>query len=133
MSGDWWPSFTVKTGGGPPPPASHLLSREQAEALRGRLLLIGVTERGADGERHFQTYGRVVNVAPSEGVTIECMGAHAGRMFTVPPDPQAFAPAPPNDYRLRSTGDVVRNPDFLVTFDVLSRSDTSVSEQDPNR
>lgn len=118
MSGDWWPSFVATEGATSPPPDVAVLSPAQIDDLRGRLLLIGVTEWREEGPRHFQTYGRVVDVDPARGVSIDCLGAHMGRTFTVPPDRRAFQPASPGSYRLRSTGETVLDPDFLATFDL---------------
>ncbi|GAB5895435.1 hypothetical protein [Mycolicibacterium mageritense] len=38
-----------------------------------------------------------------------------GETFTLPPAPESFSPAPPGEYRLRSTGEVVTDPDYLAT------------------
>ena len=45
--------------------------------------------------------------------------ALAGREpFTLPPDPEAFEAAEPGQYRLRTTGEVVTDPDFLTIWTV---------------
>lgn len=122
MSADWWPSFEAPAAGLIPPRDAIVLTSGRAAALQGRLVLIGITELAGDRERHFQTYGRIVGVDASRGVTIACEGVHTGRTFVVPPDGRAFHPAQPGPYRLRSTGETVIDPDFLVTFTRGARS-----------
>jgi len=41
----------------------------------------------------------------------------------LPPEPEAYEPAPPGEYRLRSTGEVVVDPDYLTTWTVGSPAD----------
>lgn len=38
--------------------------------------------------------------------------------FTLPPDPDAYEAAAPGEYRLRSTGETVLNPDFISMWTV---------------
>jgi hypothetical protein len=49
---------------------------------------------------------------------IEVRRADTGDIFTLPPALEAFAPAPPGEYRLRSTGEVVVDPDFTCVMQV---------------
>ena len=75
--------------------------------------------------------------APVSG-TVESVGEEAvgvrrvdnGEIFTLPPDPRAYVPAPPGEYRLKATGEVVVDPDFTCTFDVVppTSSRTSAAE-----
>ena len=39
-----------------------------------------------------------------------------GSVYWLPPDTQSTYPAPPGSYRLRSTGEIVENPDYLSTW-----------------
>ena len=87
-----------------------------AEAALGKTVLIGITRLAPDGvtvRRQEQYFGVVVAVDQKNGVTIERRGAHAGELMTLPPDLSLFKSAPPGEYRLRSTGEVVTDPDFL--------------------
>ena len=38
------------------------------------------------------------------------------RYWNLPPDPSLIQPAPPGEYRMRSTGEVITNPDFITTW-----------------
>jgi hypothetical protein len=41
-----------------------------------------------------------------------------GSFYWLPPDGRAFEEAPPGEYRLRSTGEVVIDPDYLATWTI---------------
>lgn len=84
--------------------------------LIGKLLIVGVTFIDCDGEMldQFQTYGRIASVDVTHGIAIERPGGR-GR-FTVPCDLTNIFPAPPGEYRLRCSGEVVVNPDFTTAW-----------------
>ena len=87
--------------------------------LLGAVVLVGITHEGAEGVTHEQCFG-IVDRADANGVELILDGARAGDRFSLPPDPRAFHPASPGSYRLRSTGDVCENPDFLATWTMVS-------------
>jgi hypothetical protein len=43
-------------------------------------------------------------------------GARAGETYGLPPDLRSLKPAPAGEYRLRSTHEIVRDPDYLATW-----------------
>lgn len=90
---------------------------ERAQAMVGRTVLVGITRSSARGDRHQQMFGRIVSVRAA-GVEISLQGRSAGKTFSLPPDFEAFQPASPGDYRLKSTREVVSNPDYLATWTV---------------
>ncbi len=80
----------------------------------GRSLLLGVTYTGPEGElrRQEQVVGTIMVVDFDEGIVVSC--EPDGRPFVLPGDPSRVEKAPPAEYRLRSTGQVVTNPDYLA-------------------
>lgn len=87
-----------------------------AEEALGKVILIGVTRLSPDGVtvlRQEQLFGVVAVVDEQSGVTIERQGVHAGERLILPPDLSLFKAASPGEYRLRSTGEVVIDPDFI--------------------
>lgn len=85
---------------------------------RGRLIgarvLVGITYRDGARSSSIQRYGTVIRC---DDEVIEIEGAD-GETFTLPPAPESFSPAPPGEYRLRSTGVVITDPDYLATWTV---------------
>ncbi len=94
-----------------------------AVELVGKRVLVGVTDLAPDGSvlgrREF--YGQAVRADWRAGIALRLEGARAGEELVLPPDTRAFHPAAPGEYRLRQTGEVVRNPDFLTTWSLRGR------------
>ena len=97
---------------GPPPWDESL-----AEALLDRTVLVGVTTAAENGTAlgYEQLYGTVTS-ADATGVVLALQGERAGEVLRLPPDPRAYARAAPGEYRLRTTEEVVRNPDYLSVW-----------------
>jgi hypothetical protein len=87
----------------------------------GKRILAGITYLDDAGEvvNRLEIVGTVQSVEPLVAI-------HRGDdadPFTLPPEPDAFEPAPPGDYRLRSTGEVIVDPDYLTTWTVRPSDD----------
>ncbi|MDE6281550.1 MAG: hypothetical protein K2M15_07155 [Oscillospiraceae bacterium] len=84
------------------------------EDLLGKVLLVGITYYTLGGEliEQKQFWGTVVQ-ADDQSIKIRQAD---GEVFALPPDLRAISPAAPGDYTLRSTGEVVTDPDFLSTW-----------------
>jgi hypothetical protein len=99
--------------------------QDEAEWLVGKYVLVGITNIASDGKTvksQFQYHGRVTRAERGVGFTIECDGARAGQTMVVPPDLRAFHLADRGEYKLRTTGEVVSNPDLVATWSVFERS-----------
>lgn len=102
--------------------------------LVGKRLLFGVTYLDSDGEllERFQACGTVTSADPDDVVAIDVPGDD--EPFTLPPAPEAYDPAEPGEYRLRSTGEVVVDPDFVTSWTIREPDgddDTDEDEQQP--
>jgi hypothetical protein len=49
---------------------------------------------------------------------IRLEGQKEGELFWLPPDIRAFQDAQPGEYRLRSTGEIVVDPDFITNWTI---------------
>ncbi len=89
---------------------------ESYEELIGKVLLIGLSYYSPDGGfiEDKQLYGRVTE-SDDSCITITQTN---GEEFSIPPDLSAIEKAAPGDYTLRSTNEVVRNPDYLASYSV---------------
>jgi hypothetical protein len=78
----------------------------------GKRLLVGITYENEEGEmlRQEQFHGLIVE-AGEGGIVIE--RDDTGEQRSLPPQ---LMPARPGEYRLRSTGEVVINPDYLAQW-----------------
>jgi hypothetical protein len=91
----------------------------------GKYALVGLTFLDHEGNvtGRTQRHGRLVEVDESRGIAIRFV-AHGhpwdGEIYRLPPDLRSIAEAPPGEYRLRSTGEVVVDPDVTVTWRIAS-------------
>jgi hypothetical protein len=65
-----------------------------------------------------QLFGRVVATDERKGIRLSLEGRRTGEEFDLPPDTRSFQRAGSGEYRLRSTGETVVNPDFTVTLSI---------------
>lgn len=86
------------------------------EELIGKVLLVGITYYTADNEfiEQKQFYGTVTEANDK----IVRMVQKDGSEFTLPPDLSSTKKARPGEYKLRSTKEVVVDPDFIATWNV---------------
>lgn len=88
-----------------------------ADTYIGKYILVGITYLDHTGKEtsQVQMHG-VVESATPEGIRIALRGTRAGQSWDMPPAPEAIHPATPGTYKLRSTGEVIENPDLLSTW-----------------
>jgi hypothetical protein len=91
-------------------------NEKQAARLVGAKVLIGITRSSADDSDQEQMFGIVTSANPLDGFEVRLEGSRKGETYWLPPDLRNFSPAQPGDYRVRSTGEVVTNPDYLSTW-----------------
>lgn len=105
-----------KSGPGGVEPSADAWDDQKAAWLVGKYALVGVawTEKGA--ERAEQYHGRIVSADPEVGISVECEGTWKGETFVIPPSTDFVQPAQPGEYRLRTTGETIVNPDVLTTW-----------------
>ena len=92
-------------------------NEKAAQKLVGKHVLVGVTYTDDRDEPidQKQFHGRVVRANAEEGVVIL---QKSGEEMRLPPFLKAFERANPGEYRLRSTGEVVVDPDYTCTWSV---------------
>ena len=88
-----------------------------ASMVIGKHVLVGVTYLSPADEvfGHEQFHGTIVR-ASNDGIVVQLAGSEEERWL--PPDLSRLESAAPGEYRLRSTGEVVVDPDFLSTWHV---------------
>ena len=84
--------------------------------LIGKTILIGLTYYTADNEfiEQKQHCGKVIESNETQ-ILVEL---NNGETFWLPPDLSSTKIAPPGEYRLHSTGEIVVDPDYLTTWNV---------------
>ena len=91
---------------------------EEAKAIIGKHLLVGVTHRNHSDEVTGleQFHGEIIRASREEGIILRLSGSDKERW--VPPDLSRLEPAAPGNYRLKDSGEVVVDPDLLSTWTV---------------
>lgn len=89
-----------------------------ATTFVGRRILVGLTYVDADQKpiEQRQFHGVITRVSEKEGVVIRV--ANSDEDYVLPPALEAISVAPKGEYRLRSTGEVVVDPDLMTTWTV---------------
>ena len=91
---------------------------DDAQGLIGATVLIGITRKLADGLAQEQFHGRIKSVHETNGIVVALDGARTGEDYRLPADLASLTAARPGEYRLRSTGEVLVDPDFICTWTV---------------
>jgi hypothetical protein len=99
--------------------------QDKADSLVGKYVLVGLTYLASDGKTvksQEQYHGRIVSADKDKGIAVACEGKWAGKTLGLPPALAPFRPADPGEYKLRSTGEVVKDPDVLATWSITEAS-----------
>jgi hypothetical protein len=92
-----------------------VLNVERAEYARGKTVLVGITRLSPTGELRAQEQfaGRLAEIDPDNGLLLD---VGADEPHWLPPDMGPWEVAAPGEYRLRSTGETLVDPDYLCTW-----------------
>lgn len=100
-------------------------------ALVGKTILVGVTFTNGAGEItcRRQWWGVITGADAEYGISVDLR--NSSDPCVLPPELRAIQPAEPGEYRLRETGEVVVDPDFLTTWTCIQREE-SAGEDPPS-
>lgn len=81
-----------------------------------KIALVGITYYTEDEQllSQKQIWGKIISANRDEIIIKQ----NDDTLFHLPADLSAFSPAVPGKYTLRSTGETIENPDFLITWKV---------------
>jgi hypothetical protein len=106
----------------------------QLSDVLGKTCVIGLSYFGSEGELLKQTQfaGQVEKIDAEMGITLALRhtdASVAAAEFILPPNLDAWFKAPPGHYRHAPSGVDVQNPDYLVTWDIHRKRDTTAEGQ----
>ena len=84
--------------------------------LEGAIVLVGVTRKHKDGTITQEQHSGVASVRQFEDMSVIDLHCDDGVTRDYPFDARTLEVARPGEYRLRSTGKVVIDPDYLMTW-----------------
>jgi hypothetical protein len=85
----------------------------RANSVLGKRVLVGITRLSRSEEvlSTEQFHGEIIRASRADGIIVRLSGTDEERWL--PPDLSRLESAKPGEYRLRSTGEVVVDPDFV--------------------
>lgn len=92
------------------------MDKNIAKEMLGKVVLVGITTMNRDDQALSQNqyFGTILRIGEDEGVII--LRGDTGEEMWLPPALEYYEAANPGEYHLRSTGQVVVNPDYVVRF-----------------
>ncbi len=92
------------------------MDQELADSHIGKHLLIGMTYLDHEDNliEQKQFHGIIVRINKHEGIVVRLHDSN--EEYKLPPDLNPLQEAPKGEYRLRSTGEIVVDPDLLTTW-----------------
>jgi hypothetical protein len=107
--------MTQETGNGRP-----YFDEDQANSYIGKYVLIGLSYEDEKGnpqpEKQTELHGRIESADATDGFRVRLEGKRAGETYWLPPDLRAFKEGRPGEYRLRNTGEVMKDPDLIAEW-----------------
>ena len=99
--------------------------KKQEESFIGKTIIVGLTFVSHDDVilRREELYG-TISATREDGVHIVLAG---GGEYSLPPDISAIEVAPPGNYRFKTTGQVIVNPDYMTTWTIRMPEDNNDS------
>ena len=110
------------------PGGRPLLNEQRAQFAVGKRALVGITVVSHDGEpvEQHQFVGTIADTDPDDGIRLLL---DDGTDYWLPPDSRSLEEARPGEYRLRSNGQTVVDPDYVCTW-TLTQPDHPYSVPD---
>jgi hypothetical protein len=98
---------------------------DEADWLIGKHIVVGITRLASDGrtvKAQSQYRGKIISADEADGFKIECEGALAGEIMTLPPDLRAFRFVDAGEDKLRSTGEGAEKPEIIANYTIIEPS-----------
>jgi hypothetical protein len=91
-----------------------------ARELVGKTILVGLTVEDRRGQfKGYEQFWGKVESASRAGTVLVLQGSRSGERQTIPPANTWYKRAERGTYRLRSTGEEVVDPDYLLTAQLV--------------
>ncbi len=89
-----------------------------AASLAGKYVLVGISYFDHEEKliSHEQFHGVVTACDAKSGITLALKGVQGGRTYHLPPDLSGFQKAARGEYRLKSTGEIIVDPDYTASW-----------------
>ena len=102
-------------------PSAPDWDEKRAAWLIGKVALVGMTRLAADGKTVVakqQFHGVIEAADHATGIRIACRGGSDVETMMLPPTTTPFLNAKPGNYRLKSSGETIKDPDVTVSWTI---------------
>lgn len=101
--------------------------RELRNQLKGKVFLIGLTFIDQEEEiiELYQTHGTVVRLTVDGFFKIRRKDKS---VFTIPYDKDTIKAAKAGEYREKSTGEIIKNPDYIMTWEIKTTREDDLED-----
>ncbi|MES2136728.1 MAG: hypothetical protein V4502_06670 [Pseudomonadota bacterium] len=82
----------------------------------GKRILVGITREHVSGKVSQEQFVGVARIEDGNDLCLIVIECADGETREYPFDNRALTKAAPGEYRLRSSGEIVNNPDYLMTW-----------------
>ena len=96
-----------------------MAERIEPTDIDGRRILVGVTTLADDGSYQQEQFAGTAEFEDCGTYALVRLRCDDGEVRDYPFDTRTLQRAPAGEYRLGSMGQVVRNPDFLMTWRII--------------
>lgn len=95
--------------------------------LTDKIFLIGLTFLDNDGNflEQYQTHGTVTELNDMGLLKFE---RKDGSVFQMPYDKETIKKAEEGEYKEQSSGEIIKNPDFIMTWEITTKSNDNLEE-----
>ena len=86
------------------------------ESIIGKTIIVGITYIGKEENviKMSQYVGKIIEADENQGIVIE--EKNSKEILAIPPQLSSIEIAKPGEYKLKSTGEIVVDPDLLSTW-----------------
>jgi hypothetical protein len=97
------------------------------EKYKDKVILIGLTFLDKEGNliEQYQTHGIIEEITKRSIIRVK---RDDGSIFQVPFEEEAIQTAKPGEYRERSTGTIIRDPDYITSWSVTKTASSETME-----
>lgn len=102
----------------------QILDDQKVAQMINKHIIIGITFNDFDGTflEQKQIHGNIIRINEKEGIVVKLHDSDIE--YSLPPYLDSVEVAPEGEYRFRSTGEVVVNPDYMTSW--------TITKPDPN-
>lgn len=109
------------------------MDKTKVAQMINKHIIAGITIKDHDGTflEQKQMHGDIIRINEKEGIVIKLHNSDIE--YKLPPYLNSVQVAPEGEYRFKSTGEIVVNPDFMTSWTITRPSSNEVGVKEDNK